>query len=52
MPQDLLPTSNDPDKAMSGAKQTISPETFTEMIRVLRLIGQGVNMHVGVSFTA
>lgn len=36
----------EPDKAMSDAQQTISPESFTEMMRVLRLIGQAVNIHI------
>ncbi|NNM59762.1 MAG: 3-deoxy-7-phosphoheptulonate synthase [Legionellales bacterium] len=36
----------DPDKAMSDAKQTISPQTFTEMMTVLHRIGQAVNIEV------
>ena len=36
----------EPDKSISDAKQTISPQTFSEMIKTLRLIGKTVNMQV------
>lgn len=36
----------EPDSAISDAKQTISPQTFTEMMKVLRAIGQAVNIQV------
>ncbi len=36
----------EPDKAISDAKQTISPQTFAEMMKVLRQLGQAVNIHV------
>ncbi|OAI48244.1 3-deoxy-7-phosphoheptulonate synthase [Gammaproteobacteria bacterium SCGC AG-212-F23] len=36
----------DPDKSYSDAKQTISPQTFTDMMNVLRQIGKAVNIHV------
>ena len=35
-----------PDQALSDAKQTISPETFTEMMNLVRIIGQAVKMTV------
>jgi 3-deoxy-7-phosphoheptulonate synthase len=35
-----------PDKALSDSKQTISTQTFTEMMGVLRLIGQAINMSI------
>ncbi len=36
----------EPDIALSDAKQTISPETFTDMMKVLRSIGQALNISV------
>ena len=36
----------DPDKSVSDSQQTIAPETFTEMMRVIRLIGQAVSINV------
>lgn len=36
----------EPDLAISDAKQTISPETFTDMMKVLRSIGQALNISV------
>ncbi len=39
----------EPDKAISDAKQTIAPGTFTEMMRVLRRIGAAVNVQVRAS---
>ena len=43
----MMEVHPDPDKAMSDAKQTISPQTFAETMKVLRLIGQAVNIQVG-----
>ena len=36
----------EPDKAMSDAKQTLAPDTFIEMMQVLRRIGAAVNVQV------
>jgi len=36
----------DPDNSVSDAKQTIAPETFEQMMRVLRQIGPAVNIEV------
>ena len=36
----------DPDKAVSDAQQTISPQTFEQMMGVLRHIGHAVNIQV------
>lgn len=36
----------EPDKAMSDSKQTISPQTFAEMMRVLHRIGEAVDMRM------
>lgn len=36
----------DPDRAMSDAKQTISPETLKEMVGILHHISQAVNMRM------
>lgn len=35
-----------PDQALSDAKQTISPETFANMVNVMRAIGSSVNIIV------
>jgi len=35
-----------PDKSISDAKQTISPDTFAEMMSILRTIGKAVNIQV------
>ncbi|MDP3561173.1 MAG: 3-deoxy-7-phosphoheptulonate synthase [Legionellaceae bacterium] len=35
-----------PDIAISDAQQTISPETFAEMMNVLRLVGNAVNIYI------
>lgn len=37
----------DPDKALSDAKQTISPDMFAKMMTTLRELGKVVDMHVG-----
>ncbi|MFC1746103.1 3-deoxy-7-phosphoheptulonate synthase [Candidatus Riflebacteria bacterium] len=37
----------EPDRSLSDAKQTISPETFAEMLHSLKGIGKVVNMQVG-----
>lgn len=42
----MLEVHPDPDKAMSDAKQTISPQSFEEMMQVLRSIGKAVNIQV------
>lgn len=36
----------DPDNALSDAAQTITPETFTEMMATMRIIGKAVNIKV------
>ncbi len=36
----------EPDKSLSDAQQTISPEMFSDMMAKLRLIGQAVNKNV------
>ncbi|OGT47492.1 MAG: 3-deoxy-7-phosphoheptulonate synthase [Gammaproteobacteria bacterium RIFCSPHIGHO2_12_FULL_41_15] len=38
----MIEVHPDPDQAMSDAKQTISPQTFAEMMVVLRRIGQAI----------
>lgn len=37
----------EPEKALSDANQTITPETFDQMMKTLRVIGQAVNIKVG-----
>lgn len=42
----MIEVHPDPDKAVSDAKQTIAPDTFAEMMSVLRKIGAAVNVRV------
>lgn len=42
----MVEVHTDPDKSFSDAKQTISPDTFAEMMSKLRLIGEVVGVRV------
>lgn len=45
----MVEVHTDPDKSLSDAQQTISPETFSEMMETMQIIGNAVNLKVRTS---
>lgn len=45
----MVEVHTDPDSSVSDAQQTISPQTFSEMMNTMKIIGNAVNLKVSTS---